>query len=715
MDPNKELVANARAVRDGLSRLLDQDQAAITAQASSPVGLALSYQLDSVACLLDTLPKKLQQREPSLTSAVAVDAHTSTTEAAAASGAAHTEPQWGEAPGASGPSYRLIHQSGNAPPVNHQGPARRRLSRDELANVFGHLQHWELTRHRRRLGTPLFHQSAANYTHLVIDCKDDTARRMWETMPLAVAHNWGERATNVREIKHRHPGWTIMVWRRGTWVALVEGHAIGRAAIAEKKRRERDGGQGTAAAPAVAGQGNQSADEGTLEVLSFEAVDLDDSIVVADSIYDPDLDPTSDLPPIPTALVHLPALKTIDNTPWEYLSARLGRKWYAPAVKTIIIDASPCDVDAGETWLTDCEAIEVLDNVRWDADQMADALRGLPADGKSLKALRTLRGIRMDEYVSHAEIDRLREVMVARGVSRSIRELGIDIGDSLWDAAPYREKLRETAQFIDAVAHPAAISEDLGQLQCGKIAVELVSRSRSSGSPTMQKIIDGFAKVAHTVAYCGSTEAIPAAISDNTFPDADTLQLFNDALDDEANVSRAVEIASNMPSLSFVKAGDDEYFHPLEWPADEVWRFLEQLQTVLVSNKVEKTLDIELNLSTAELTAAPDTHDSPCMWGPSYDIPSIGEVTVNVFGNVEDDEFDFDLFYYHVIAMVASFMGKLTDHKSTVVHIIDDEQLVVEFRRRFMPQQAGFNLSGGPYTLSLDDRKLCVRRRNAAT
>ncbi|CEM14123.1 unnamed protein product [Vitrella brassicaformis CCMP3155] len=46
-----------------------------------------------------------------------------------------------EAPAVSRPSFRLIHRSGNPPPVN-QGPARRRLSRDELANVFGHLQPW---------------------------------------------------------------------------------------------------------------------------------------------------------------------------------------------------------------------------------------------------------------------------------------------------------------------------------------------------------------------------------------------------------------------------------------------------------------------------------------------------------------------------------------------------------------------------------------------
>ncbi|CEL96796.1 unnamed protein product [Vitrella brassicaformis CCMP3155] len=135
MDVN-QFVANARSVKDSLVLLLDQDPATVAAQ------------LGSIAPLLSTLTTRLQQGGPTLTSAVVVDAPTSTTEAAAATGAAHTEPR---APvNTGGPSFRRIHTTGNPPPVNvNQGPARRRLSRDELANVFGHLQPWELTRHRR--------------------------------------------------------------------------------------------------------------------------------------------------------------------------------------------------------------------------------------------------------------------------------------------------------------------------------------------------------------------------------------------------------------------------------------------------------------------------------------------------------------------------------------------------------------------------------------
>ncbi|CEM00956.1 unnamed protein product [Vitrella brassicaformis CCMP3155] len=117
---------------------------------------------------------------------------------------------------AAGPSYCLVSKSGRKPSVNHE-PACRRLSREELANVFAYLQPWELARLRRHLGKALFHQSAANYTHLVIDCEDETARQMWAAMPLATAHKWGQRMTHLNRLRVRapfdRPGWGLEVAR----------------------------------------------------------------------------------------------------------------------------------------------------------------------------------------------------------------------------------------------------------------------------------------------------------------------------------------------------------------------------------------------------------------------------------------------------------------------------------------------------------------------
>ncbi|CEM27679.1 unnamed protein product [Vitrella brassicaformis CCMP3155] len=703
-------VANARTVKDSLALHLDQDPATIAAQASSPVGLALSYQLGSVACLLDTLPPKLQQREPSLASAVAVDAPTSTTDAAAAaaSGAAHTEPQ---APVASGPSYRLIHRRGNPPPVNNQGPARRRLSRDELANVFGHLQPWELTRHRRRLGTPLFHQSAANYTHLVIDCEDDTARRMWETMPLAVAQRWGERATNVREIKHRYPTRWRGEWCRGTWVALVEGHSNGRKAIAEKKRQEREGAQGTADAAAMAqdDNGSHSPDEGTLEVLAFEHVELDDSVDI------PDPRPSYRLPPAPAAPVHLPALKTVDNIPNPFLSARVGRQWRTPAVKSLTTQRLWLpSVEGARSWVAG-EAIEVLDLADvLDADEVAGVLSGLPADGQSLAALRTLRGVWMDES-SLAGIDRLREVMVARGVSRSIRELEIDMG-WMWDETV--ERSQRVARLIDAIAHPEAVQKGVLKLHnngCGRIDAELLSRS-STGPAAAQQLIRDFAKRAGTVTYRGGDETHRVAATADTFPAAHTLLLFDGALANEGNVRRAVEIASHMPRLSCVDIGDLEFGLQLDAPAGEVWRFLERLQAALVSRGKERSLSVVYWYLSASAVAEPvHTDQSPCLWGrrTNGNLPPVEEVTITVLDGVQDDQFE--KFCDNIMATITSFTDELKGHKKAYVRLWDDD-LCTDFQRRFMAQQAGISLlNSGPYKLSLDADGLWVERRSAAT
>ncbi|CEL96791.1 unnamed protein product [Vitrella brassicaformis CCMP3155] len=573
-------------------------------------------------------------------------------------------------------SYRLIYESGQLP-INI-GPARLRLSRDELSNVLGHLQPWELARHCRPLGTTLYHQSAANYTNLVIDCKDDKARRMWGTMPLAVAQRWGKRATNV---------------------ALVEGHAVGRAEIAEKKRREREGGEGTAAAAAEQDDdGSWSADEGTLEVLSFEEVELDDSIR-NDIPYPP---PSSALPAAPSAPVHLPALKTVDNIPGVCLSAREGRQWLTPAVKTLIIRDLSAEVEGARAWVGDFEAIEVLE-LRWDDDDAASVLSALPADGKSLAALRTLRGVEMDS--SPADIDRLREVLVARGVSRSLRELEIDqaTGRRYWN------RLQNTAQLVDAVAHPEALSQPIMR-ECdrdGQIDAEILSRSSSTGTPTVQKLVGELAKTAHIVAYRGFDEAVPAVITDDTFPAAHTLLLLNVALDDEAKKERAVEIASHMPNLSHIKGSDGDG-QLLNAPAGDVWMFLERLQAALVSKGRERSLAVDLNPLTNEFA---DDHQSPCLWGRRTNdkLPPIEDVTIHVHGGVEDDELE--TFYLRVMASVASFSNELKGHKKTIVEFEDENGVRTDFERRFLAEQASLNFSGGPYKLSFDGDGLVVERR----
>jgi len=299
-------------------------------------------------------------------------------------------------------------------------------------------------------------------------------------------------------------------------------------------------------------------------------------------------------------------------------------------------------------------------------------------------------------------------VLVARGVRQSIRELEIDMRWMLsigWTV----ERCQSVAQLIDAVADPEAVKKGVFKLSNdgtrGRIDAELLSLS-SSGPAAAEKLIRDFAKKAGSVTYSGEDEAHPAAITDDTFPAAHTLRLLGDALDDEAKMERAVEIASHMPSLSCVKIGDHQ---ELDAPATEVWRFLERLQAALVSRGKERSLSVEMYLSPSAFVEPVHTERSPCLWGrgSNDNLPPVEEVTITVLGGVQDDHYE--TFYSNVMATITSFTDELKGHKKTCVGLLNCH-LRTDFQRRFMAQQAGLNLSGGPYKLSLDGQGLCVER-----
>uniref|UniRef100_A0A7S1NXG9 Uncharacterized protein n=1 Tax=Vitrella brassicaformis TaxID=1169539 RepID=A0A7S1NXG9_9ALVE len=235
----------------------------------------------------------------------------------------------------------------------------------------------------------------------------------------------------------------------------------------------------------------------------------------------------------------------------------------------------------------------------------------------------------------------------------------------------------------------------------------------------MQRIVDEFAKTADTVKYKGGDEPVPAAITDDTFPAAHTLQLLGHALADEAKKKRAVEIASNMPNLSRIEIGDHEHALLLV-PVREVWGFLEHLQAALVSRGRERSLTLCLDLSPNEFTAPVHDWQSPCLWGRGSNdkLPPVEEVTIIVSGIIVSGDLDddgptdddhYETFYSNVMVTITSFTDELKGHKKTYVGLFGGN-LRTEFQRRFMAQQAGLNLSGGPYKLSLDGQGLCVER-----
>ncbi|CEL98541.1 unnamed protein product [Vitrella brassicaformis CCMP3155] len=720
-----QFVANAQAVKDSLvhlqpiqdriiarlSRLLEQDAASIAAQASSPEAWVLNHQLGSMASLLNALTTQLEQGEPGL--AGAVDALTPTTEAAAAAGPQHTEAL---APAVAGPSYRLIHKSGNAP--IHQTPARIRLSRDELSEVFGHLQPWELTRHRRPLGTPLFHQSAANYTNLVIDCENDTARRMWETMPLAVAHRWGKRAANVREIKHRYPE-DCDCWCRGTWVAVVEGHAFGRAAIADKKRQERKGGEGAAAAAAGRDDDrSQSADEGTLEVLSFEEFRL----FFLYSIRIPHPPPSSEPLPAPSAPVHLPALTTVVGLSVEFAPLRIGRSWCTPNLTSLAIDRGFVSTEAVKPWISGCESLEEIDlggiEEDGEGEELVEVLRVL-SPSNSLSSLRSLKPVKVWQARAH-HIDRLRDTLVGRGVNRTLCHMGMDIlpGDDMRNDDGTRIRIEKVADLAGAVMHPDALASPQSFLdtdyQCS-IAAELVSWGCTHRRPLVRAIVGHLAAHLGQVVYSGGEEtaqegtaaaatcaAGASGITDGTFPEADTLELESSALATPEKQERAADIAACMRKLTTVLARTS----PAE--PDAIVPFLRALQSHYARTKTDRTLTLDLrSIPSATLTTA-GARNGLELGRHAAHLPAIEKVTFHITGDVTDA--DFDAFYGNVMAVVAS-STKLRGHKETSVTFFGHTTVGRKVACRFRAQHSLTGLCSNQFDVECDRFVLQVKRR----
>jgi len=187
----------------------------------------------------------------------------------------------------------------------------------------------------------------------------------------------------------------------------------------------------------------------------------------------------------------------------------------------------------------------------------------------------------------------------------------------MWDETV--ERSQRVARLIDAIAHPEAVQKGVFALSndgtCGQIYAELLSRS-STGPAAAQQLIRDFAKRAGMVNYSGDDEAIPAAITDDTFPAAHSLLLLSDALANGAKKKRAVEIASHMPSLSCVDEGDaagDGVV--LDAPVGDLWSFLERLHVELVRRGKERSLTLGLWLSPAAFTASMEDLANPCLWG----------------------------------------------------------------------------------------------------
>jgi len=402
------------------------------------------------------------------------------------------------------PSYRLVSRSGQQP--THQPPAALRLSPDELANVFGFYHPWELTHRRRVLGKALFDAAAANYTQLTIDgSAEGGVRQLWERMPLATAHKWGQRAIHLTHLHLTRPRAYSRCWCGGIWVSIIEGNAAAHKAISDKeKKRQHEGGEEGTARPAH----HVPQPASSIKVISF---DDDHDGGFRGFRYDISADP---LPPSPSP-IDLSHLEEVHSLPYQYAAVRTGgRVWYTPRLRVLtLVEEWGYGVEDMEgshsRWMGACEHLEKFDVDTTLLSVKQGLLSTAPKDGKSLSRLQSIGPINLRGAGSET-VAELRETLVSRGCRHNLRELHIETDD-----ASDKELLLEVGRLVEAVMQPEALDQ-LTVTKAGgvslKIDMELIGWAADT-SRQVQKLVLGLAAIADEVRYSGGevTSAISAA------------------------------------------------------------------------------------------------------------------------------------------------------------------------------------------------------------
>ncbi|CEM01007.1 unnamed protein product [Vitrella brassicaformis CCMP3155] len=414
-----------------------------------------------------------------------------------------------EADGTRVPSFRLVHRSGQPPPINHI-PARHCISRDAVANVHGHFHPRGLTRLRRSIGTPLFQQSASQYTHLSVTCSTRATRRLWQRMPLRVAHKWGERANHLRELEVHYPSFHP-TWCMGTWVALLEGHGAARAGIARKMEEARrpEGGGSSGAASSE----DQLRVEGTLLKLTFTRIEYPQPNASLRASFSHTS--STPLPPSGRPVV-LPALSAVNNLPSQCTPVRVGREWRTPGIASISFDldgtvhhnpiyitreeeeARAADVDAAPAWL-------------------------LP---QRLEQLRTVGCLYVPRGTDAADISALRQELVRRGCNKTFTKMPIFLG-YVGGADADKRRLCSLAYLHGAVMDPLCEPEVADPTtrafkmeRDDSVATDIIAWAQAETS-CVKKLVAAHAKAADTIVYRGGRGTHLAGISSDMFGERD--------------------------------------------------------------------------------------------------------------------------------------------------------------------------------------------------
>ncbi|CEM12280.1 unnamed protein product [Vitrella brassicaformis CCMP3155] len=277
------------------------------------------------------------------------------------------------------------------------------------------------------LPSPLSEAVLHHHTDLTIDSSDPGQRTSWQQIAPQTAHELGKHLINLKRVRHRFPrtaegaegvadGFHTIAqgWCRGTVIALVEGHVVGR-----RMAREKEGPSTTMS-------------EGSLESLSFESVPIPNiGQLEAQQLSDTNADPP---PAAPSQSINLPALTEVTGVQNGH-SVFDGRGWRTPAVETVTApDASEIqDIRPFVATTRSLADLTVTASDPFDPSEMAELFGYLPVGQQGsvgpLASLRRIRGCMklygLDSTDLRIGLEDLQRVLVQRGCSRSL-----DAGDS---------------------------------------------------------------------------------------------------------------------------------------------------------------------------------------------------------------------------------------------------------------------------------------------
>ncbi|CEM21882.1 unnamed protein product [Vitrella brassicaformis CCMP3155] len=403
-----------------------------------------------------------------------------------------------ESTGADSELYHSFHSVVSVPDRDGK-PESIDLPNDVLCLITAFLPLWKLA---ALFSHPVIRGAAARYTNIMISASRHTCA-FWEAMTLNSASQWGRLFHQLKEIVHRYP-WCEFGprWCIGTLISIIEGHAHGR-----RQMMLDEGG------PFVV-----HPDKGSLRSIRFERA-IDDDLTCADRWALEQRHPI--LPPAPPSPAQLAALSSVEGLRDEY--RLLGHRLSMPALQEVEADYRfRCDESTLGAFVRTSEKLRHL-QVNSTASDKADVLErveeGKGKEGR-LRSLQTIGVLRLVGFADRHGINRLRNVLVARGcrslesVTLALDRHGLSSNSNTIDASiiPIMEAVESLVAAVGAT-RDILQAVTISNLRVSRFDVSLLDELPIYSSVFVKESLKQMASNAHEVRWlCTQQNVIDSSI-----------------------------------------------------------------------------------------------------------------------------------------------------------------------------------------------------------